>query len=372
MLLADLGADVVKVEQPGRGDGSRQWGPPFVMGESAYFLSVNRNKKSITLNLKSDKGREILRELASSFDVFMENFRPGTADRLGVDYTTLSRLNSKLVYCSISGFGQDGPYRERPSYDIVAQAMSGLMSLTGEKERPPVKVGVAISDISSGMFAAIGILAALMARERTGRGQMVDIAILDGMVSWLTYQAGNFLATGTAPEKLGSAHPTIAPYQAFRAADSYFVVAVGNDSLWTRFCEALGLRDLVIDEGFATNPARVRRREELAEILSRFFATRSRRHWIELLQAAGVPCGPVYDVRDVFSDEQVLHRRMLEKVKHPKAGLLDVIGVPIKMSATPGSISAPPPMLGEHTNEILTGLGFTQLEIDEFRRIGVV
>jgi len=373
MVLADLGAEVVKVEQPGRGDGSRQWGPPFLGGESAYYLSVNRNKKSISLNLKSEKGQRILHELVSTADVFIENFRPGTARKLGADYATLNKVSdSRIIYCSISGFGQDGPLANKPFYDIIGQGAGGLMSVTGEKERPPVKIGIAISDICGGMFAAIGILAAIRLREKTGKGQMIDISILDGLVSWLSHQAGSYFATGLNPERLGSSHPTIAPYQAFKAADAYFVIAVGNDALWKKFCDALGLNDLFADARFNTNPERVKHRKELAEILGDLFITKPAKEWLDRIEAQGVPCGPVHDLSDVFRSPQVLHRQMVREIQHPRAGTVKVVGVPIKMSDSPDLIRTAPPMLGEHTNQVLNSIGYTDSQIAELRREGVL
>lgn len=368
MMLADLGADVVKVEQPSRGDGSRQWRPPFIEGESGYFLSINRNKKSITLNLKSPKGLEVLHKLVSSTDVFIENYRPGIAEKLGVDYAALSRLNEKLVYCSISGFGQDGPYSKRPLYDIVGQAMSGFMSITGEEDRPPVKIGIAISDICGGMFATIGILAALKARDQTGQGRKIDVSIIDGLVSWLSHQAGYYFASGLNPERLTSAHPTIAPYQAFKASDVYFVVAVGNDILWKTFCEALGISQLIVDPRFLTNPDRVKNRNELTRILQGIFATKPANVWLQVLDSVRVPCGPVQTVSEVFTDPQVLHREMLQEINHPKAGKIKVLGVPIKMDGVSTTIRAHPPMLGEHTIEVLHTLGYSDAEIKKLEQ----
>jgi formyl-CoA transferase/CoA:oxalate CoA-transferase len=372
MILGDLGAEVVKVERPETGDGSRQWGPPFIHGESAYFLSINRNKKSVTINLRTEKGREIVRRMASLCDVFIENYRPGIVQKLGLDYVTLSKLNPQLIYCSISGFGQTGPYREKPSYDIVGQAMGGLMSLTGEENRPPVKIGVAISDIFAGMYAAIGILSALIARLNHGHGQMIDVSLLDGLVSILSHQAGNFLVSGINPKRLGSAHPTIAPYQAFQAADSYFVIAVGNDALWQRFCRGLNLPDLLTDLRFTTNPDRVKNKDELTQILNAFFKNKPAREWLSLIEQAGVPCGPVLRLNEVFEDPQVLHRRMVEEIEHPSAGKIKVVGTPLKLSSTPATIRTPPPVLGEHTYDILRSFGYSKTEIEEFTRSDVL
>jgi crotonobetainyl-CoA:carnitine CoA-transferase CaiB-like acyl-CoA transferase len=372
MILGDLGAEVVKIERPKTGDGSRQWGPPFIHGESAYFLSVNRNKKSVTINLRTKEGCEIVRKMASTYDVLIENYRPGIVQKLGLDYETLSKINPQLIYCSISGFGQTGPYREKPSYDIVGQAMGGLMSLTGEENRPPVKIGVAISDIFAGMYAVIGILSALIARKKTGKGQLIDVSLLDGLVSILSHQAGNYLVSGIDPKRLGSAHPTIAPYQAFQASDSYFVIAVGNDALWQRFCQGVNLPELVTDSRFATNPDRVKNRAELTQLLNAHFQKKTVEEWLSLIENAGVPCGPVLRLSEVFNDPQVLHRKMVEELEHPSAGHIRVVGTPLKLSTTPASIRTSPPILGEHTVDILQSLGYTPSEIAEFIKLDVI
>lgn len=372
MMLGDLGADVIKVEPPQTGDEARQWGPPFVNKESSYFLSINRNKRSVCLNLKSEGGRSVLYKLAKDADVFVENFRPGTATRLKIDYQRLRSINPRIVYCSISGFGQDGPYVERPGYDIVAFAMGGIMSITGEPKRPPVKVGVPVADIGAGMFAAYGIVAALLERQRSGRGQHVDVSLLDSQVSWLTYQAGYYLTTGRNPERLGSSHSTIAPYQAFSARDGYFVVGVGNDEQWRDFCKALDLRELMDKPEFRTNPTRVKNKVKLETILQRTFSKKKVAYWLSMLQKAGVPSGPVNGLSDVFRDPQVLERKMLQTVQHPKVGSVSVVGVPVKLSKTPGGIVKPPPMLGEHTEQILVELGYTMKSIAELRSRGAI
>lgn len=367
MLLADMGAEVIKVEAPGTGDDSRAWGPPFIEGESAYFLSINRNKKSISLNLKSKDAKEIINRLIKKADVLLETNRPGAMERLGLDYDNVKKINPQIIYCSISGFGQTGPYRERPGFDQVLQGMGGIMGITGEPGGPPIKVGVAVTDIATGMFAAIGILTALFHRERTGEGQMIDASMLDGQVSWLTYQAGRYLTSGEVPEKVGSGHPLIVPYQAFKAQDAYINIAVGNDNLWQKFCEATGLQHIANDPKFATNGQRVKNRAEVVDIISKVIATKTMDEWLEILDKAGVPCGPIYTIDRIFSDPQVLARNMLVEVDHPKCGKIKVTGVPIKFSKTPGEIKSPPPTLGQHNEEILKELGFGDSDIEKFK-----
>jgi crotonobetainyl-CoA:carnitine CoA-transferase CaiB-like acyl-CoA transferase len=370
MMLADMGARVIKIEQPGRGDDTRGWGPPFVNGESAYFLSINRNKESVTLDFKQPAGRAVLDRLIGRADVLVENFRPGTLARLGLDYPALAARHPRLVYCSISGFGQSGPRREEAGYDAVMQAEGGLMSITGPEGGPPFRLGVAIADIVSGMFAAQGITLALLARERTHRGQAVDVAMLDSVVALLSYQAGIYFATGASPAPIGNRHPTIVPYETFAAADGEFVLAIGNDDQWRRFCRVAGLAE---DERFATNRMRVVNYSALKPLLDERLGRESRQSWIDRLAAAGVPCGSVRNLREVFADPQLAERTMVPTLEHAAAGVLKLLGTPIKLSDTPGAVRRPPPLLGEHTDTVLVGdLGFTPAEIAALRSGGVV
>ena len=372
MMLADMGAEVIKVEMPGTGDDSRAWGPPFVEGESAYFMSINRNKKSITLDMKGDKAIEIIMKLIKGSDVLVENFRPGAMERLGLAYQQVKAVNPRLVYCSISGFGQNGPYRMLPGFDQVLQGMGGLMSITGEPDGPPVKVGVPIADITAGMFAAYGIAIALFTREKTGSGQMVDISLLDSQVALLTYRAGSFFASGEIPRRVGSGHPVIVPYQAFKARDVYINIAVGNDQLWGKFCKAVGLEDIMNDPRFATNAKRVQNRNEVVKAVGDLIATKNGEEWLKILTDAGIPCGPIYTVDKIFSDPQVIHRQMVTELRHPKAGTIKVTGNPVKLSDTPGEPSVAPPLLGQHTQEVLEGLGYSAKEIEELRQAKLI
>jgi crotonobetainyl-CoA:carnitine CoA-transferase CaiB-like acyl-CoA transferase len=373
MLLADMGARVIKVEQPGRGDETRAWGPPFQGGESAYFLSINRNKESLALDFKHPAGRALLESLIASADVLVENFRPGTLDRLGLGYDAVSSRRRDLVYCSVSGFGQTGPKRDVPGYDMVLQAEAGLMSITGPADGPACRLGVAVADILAGLLASHGIVLALCARQRSGRGQLVDVAMFDSVVSLLSYQVALCLATGISPVRMGNQHPTIVPYDSFEAADGPFVLAVGNDEQWRRTCAVAGLPRLAEDLRFATNPARVTHREQLRPLLAEVFRTRGRGEWIADLGRVGVPCGAVRDIGDVLADPQIAARRMLETIDHPSAGLIQLPGLPIKLTETPGQVRTPPPLLGEHTRQVLgRDLGLAEPEIDALEREGVI
>jgi crotonobetainyl-CoA:carnitine CoA-transferase CaiB-like acyl-CoA transferase len=370
MMLGDLGARVLKVEEPRKGDDTRGWGPPFINGESAYFMSVNRNKESVTLDFKHPRGRAILDRLIASADVLVENFRPGALARLGLDYASLAPQHPRLVYCSISGFGHTGPRKNEAGYDAVMQAEAGLMSLTGTPDGPPTKFGLAIADVATGMFAAQGVTAALLHRERTGRGQFVDLAMFDSVLALLTYQSGIYFANNASPPRLGNRHPTIVPYETFQASDGEFVLAVGNDEQWRRFCVATGFAE---SERFATNRQRVTGHAELKPLLDEFLSREPRQHWIGRLKQAGVPCGGVRDLQEVFADPQVEARQMVVDFDHPAAGPIKVAGTPLRLSETPGQVRTPPPTHGQHTDSVLANdLQFTAADIAALREEGVI
>ena len=354
MVLGDLGAEVIKVEPP-EGDETRGWGPPFAGGESAYYLCVNRNKRGMVVNLKTEDGRNILRELALKSDVLVENFRPGTLKKFGLDYETLHGLNPRLVFCSISGFGQTGPLRDMPGYDFMIQAMGGIMSITGEPEGEPMKVGVAVADLFAGQNAVIAILAALQARTITGEGQFIDIALFDSQLGWLANVASNFLISGRNPKRYGNAHANIVPYQSFRAKDGWLVVAVGNDKQFEAFCAVIEKLELASDARFMTNQARVKNREALVFILKPVFLEKSVDEWLSLI-GDKFPCGPINNFEQVFAMPHVEEREMLVQMKHPTIGALPLVGSPLKMVGTPISYRLPPPLMGEHTNSILKDL----------------
>ncbi|MEZ4730581.1 MAG: CaiB/BaiF CoA-transferase family protein [Caldilineaceae bacterium] len=379
MMLGDLGARVIKIEQPGRGDDTRRWGPPFTAnGESAYFLCVNRNKESLTLNLKTDEGRTILRELALRADVLVENFKVGTMAELGLDYFSLHEVNPSLIYCSITGYGQTGPYAHRPGYDIAIEAEAGIMSITGPADSEtepgePCKVGVAIVDITTGMNAVIAILAALHHRTLTGQGQAIDIALFDTQLSWLANVASSYLVSGEAPKRYGNAHASIVPYQTMPTADGWLMLAVGNDKQFACLCEVIDQAAWATDARFATNPARVAHREQLVPALEAIFRTRTKAAWHAALTAVGVPCSPVNDIPTVLADPHTAARGMVQTVHHPVTGAIPLIGPAPKLSATPAQIHSAPPLLGEHTESILTAhLGYTKEQVAALRTKGVI
>jgi crotonobetainyl-CoA:carnitine CoA-transferase CaiB-like acyl-CoA transferase len=356
MGLADLGADVLKVEEPGRGDDSRQWGPPFQGDQAAYFLSANRNKRSVALDLKQPADREIARSLACEADVLVENFRPGVAARLGLGYPELSRANPGLIYASVTGFGQTGPDAQLPGYDAIAQARSGIMSITGEPDGPPVRVGVASADLAAGLWTMVGVLAALYERQSSKRGQWLDIALLDAQVSLLTYVASSYFATGMIPTRHGAAHPTIVPYQDFPTADSAIMVAVGNDRLFDVFAKAIGMDWLLDDPRFGTNPQRVNNREQLVKLIAARTSDKASSEWLEIFGRHGIPAAVINTIDKVIDDRQIQARQMVLEADHPTAGRVRMLACPVRMSRTPPTLRRPPPTLGQHTAELMSGL----------------
>ncbi|TLX64076.1 CoA transferase [Stutzerimonas nosocomialis] len=383
-ILADLGAEVIKVERPGSGDDTRHWGPPFLRGadgqetrESAYFLSANRNKQSITIDFTRPEGQRLVRELAAQSDVVLENFKVGGLAAYGLDYASLKAVNPKLVYCSITGFGQHGPYAQRAGYDFMIQALGGLMSLTGrgegEEGAGPVKVGVALTDILTGLYATVAVLAALNHREQSGIGQHIDMALLDVQVACLANQAMNYLTTGVAPRRLGNAHPNIVPYQDFPTADGDLILTVGNDGQFRKFCEVAGKPGWADDPRFATNQARVANRAELVPMIRQVTVFRTTAEWVSVLEQAGVPCGPINDLAQVFADPQVLARGLKVEMPHSVAGSVPQVASPIRLSETPVQYRQAPPLLGEHTERVLQRvLGLDMATIGALRDEGVV
>jgi len=373
MILGDQGAEVIKVERPGSGDDTRTWGPPFAGGESAYYLCCNRNKKSIAVDLKNPSGVSVVRELAKVSDVLIENFTPGLMKRFGLDYDSLRELNPRLVYASVTAYGQDGPYRDRPGYDMVLSAVGGLMFITGERDGNPCKVGVAVTDVLTGVYASGAITAALLWRERSGRGQYLDISLLDVQVSALANIASNYLVAGQEATRWGTAHESIVPYQVFQAKDRPIALAVANQKLWVNFCKVIGRDEWLDDDRFESNPKRVENREVLLPLIEELMVQMTCDEWMELFVEAAIPCGPVNDMQHLFADRQVQHRNMMAEVPHPTIGTLGLGGVPIKYSETPGTIRLPPPLLGEHTDEVLVDvLEYPAERIEALRRDAVI
>ena len=374
MILGDLGADVIKVERPEVGDETRHWGPPFAApGESAYFLCANRNKRSVTVNLKAPEGVEIIKSLARHSDVFLEDFPPGSLENLGLSYETIREVNPRIIYCTITGFGPDGPYRNRTGYDLVASSLGGLVAITGEPDGPPVKVGVAITDVCTGISAQGAICAALYAREKTGKGQHVNLSLLETQVAALVNIASSYLISGEMPRRWGTAHESIVPYQGFETKDKYIIIAAGNNKLWAKLCHVLGAPEMIEDPRFQANPLRVENRTQCVKLLTERLRTKTRDEWLPLLGAEGVPCAPISTMDEVFSDPQVLHRKMLVEVEHPKAGKVKLAGIPVKYGETESAVRRPPPCLGEHTEEVLTELlGYDGGKIEGLRERKVI
>ena len=372
MLLADMGADVVKVEKPGGGDDTRRMGPPFVNGESAAFLGINRNKRSVVVDLKAKEGVELVKRMASKSDVFVQNFRPGSLERMGLGHEQLREINPALVYCTISGFGTTGPYARRAGFDLVAQGMSGLMSINGHLGGPPAKVGVPITDLNAGIFAAYGILTAYIHRLKTGEGQHVDTSLMESGIAYTFWESAMYFATGNIPGPMGSAHRLTAPYQAFHTSDGYVNIGAANQSNWERLCRAIGRDKLVEDTRFLQPSDRMDNIDDLTATLDETFASENSQHWLDTLAEAGVPAGPIYNMADVYADPQVQAREMMVEMDHPTAGRIKNIGMPVKLSETPGSVRSPSPLLGQHTDDVLSDMGCSEDEIAGLRAARVI
>ena len=371
MMLGDMGADVVKIEEPERGDETRSW-TPFWNGESTQFVSFNRNKRSLSLNLREKEGLEIVRALAADADVMIESFRAGALERMGLGYGDICRINPGIVYCSISGYGRTGPMAEKPGYDLIIQAYSGLMDLTGDPDGLPLRVGFSLVDLFTGMMAYGSVVTALYHQRQTGQGQHIEAALLDGQVAALSYHATAYLATGVVPQRMGSGHPSLVPYQSFPASDGYFILGVANQGLWERFCAAIERPDLLADPRFLTNDDRVAHRAECVELLSGIFRTRTVAEWVEVIERAGVPCGPINRVDDVVNNPQVQARNMIAQLSHPNVPDLKIPNSPLKLAETPPDLRRPPPLLGQHNEEILAELGYETEAIAELQRKGVI
>ena len=374
MMLGDLGADIIKIEVPSRGDDTRHWGPPFTKGgESAYYLSANRNKRSMTLNLKSEEGLEILKKLIAKGDVLVDNFKTGTLSRWGLDYETLQKIRPGLIYCTVTGYGYTGPYSSRPGYDLIVQATGGFMSITGPENGDPSRAGVAIADISTGMFAANAILAALYSREQTGKGQRIDMSLLDSQVALLSYAATNYFVSGSITNRLGNAHPNIVPYQSFKARDMHFVLAVGNDKQWEIFCKSINKPEWIDDEKYSTNALRVNNRKQLIDQLSKLFATQNAGYWLEIFDKVGLPSGPINELDKVFENEQIKSREMQIELPHSIDNKVTLLNSPIKIPTSPTKTHKAPPTLGEHTEEILMEkIGLDQDTVARLRDEGIL
>ena len=381
MRLGDMGADVIKIEIPGQGDDTRSYGPPFINGESTYFLSINRNKRSLTLNLRSEKGKEVLRRLVKVSDVVIENFRGGAMERLGFGYERLREINQKVIYCAITGYGHTGPRRTHPAYDLIIQAESGMMDVTGAADGPPIRAGISMADVTAGQAGVEGILLALIDRAKTGKGQMVDISMLDSLMALFTYHTQGYLATGQSPRRRGNLHASITPYEAYATKDGHFVLAAANDAQYRSLCQMVrsmsldgesGIADRMEAEIFTTNTSRVEHREELRAILEGLFLLRTTNEWLEVLTKAGVACGSINRVSDILESEVIKARDMLPEMDHPVAGKVRTVGIPVKLSGSPGAVRLAPPTLGQHTEEVLTNLGYSPDEIRQMKSEGVV